>query len=626
MSIRFKVILPYLLLTLLVAVTGVYVVTNLVTNTLSERLTNQLLEAGRVVSDDMARLEISHVDAARIVAYTRGIAEAVAAGDKDALRALAMPTASGLNVSNLFIFDAQGQEILHYIQRPDGGLAEFASQPSVDFDAFVQDLLAKQDAESPPQRIITVDPVDGRYYYYTAIPILLNTRNIGAVLLGTPLDTILPDLKSTSLANIILYNDAGDVIGTTFGARSADPFFISGLNISPEIYRKVQQTEELVNGENLLVDGRWYRLARGTLRVADSELGIFAVALPLEFVLETGTISRNTYVALFTLAMLVVILVGYAISRIIIRPLSSLVDTSQAITAGDLTRRSGIRSADEIGTLANSFDKMTDRLQGYTAELEKKNKMLGQMDETKASFIQVSAHELRTPLTLIKGYAQMLQQKASEDLELESLSQGILDGYERMAAIVNNMLDVSKIDSQTLKISLGSVQMGLLVMQLQKDFQTAFKERNITLITKGLERLPLLKADPGLLKKAFYHLIINAIKYTPDGGEIIVSGRVLANNPHPTELEIIVEDTGIGIAAEHQDLIFEKFYQTGEVLLHSSGKTNYKGGGPGLGLAIAKGIIEAHHGTIWVESPGCDEENCPGSKFYVRLPLEWQAP
>ncbi len=99
---------------------------------------------------------------------------------------------------------------------------------------------------------------------------------------------------------------------------------------------------------------------------------------------------------------------------------------------------------------------------------------------------------------------------------------------------------------------------------------------------------------------------------------------MLIGNPKPTGLEIIVEDTGIGIDAAHKDLIFEKFFQTGEVLLHSSSKSNFKGGGPGLGLSIAQGIIEAHQGKIWVESPGYSESNCPGSKFYVHLPLEPQ--
>jgi signal transduction histidine kinase len=86
-------------------------------------------------------------------------------------------------------------------------------------------------------------------------------------------------------------------------------------------------------------------------------------------------------------------------------------------------------------------------------------------------------------------------------------------------------------------------------------------------------------------------------------------------------VEVIVSDSGIGIDPEHLDRIFEKFYQTGEVALHSTGKTKFKGGGPGLGLAIAKGIIEAHGGKIWAESEGHDEETCPGSRFHVVLPV-----
>jgi signal transduction histidine kinase len=83
----------------------------------------------------------------------------------------------------------------------------------------------------------------------------------------------------------------------------------------------------------------------------------------------------------------------------------------------------------------------------------------------------------------------------------------------------------------------------------------------------------------------------------------------------------VIGDTGIGIDPRQQELIFGKFYQTGELVLHSSGKTKFKGGGPGLGLAIARGVVDAHGGYVWVESPGYDEEKCPGSRFFVRLPL-----
>ena len=100
-----------------------------------------------------------------------------------------------------------------------------------------------------------------------------------------------------------------------------------------------------------------------------------------------------------------------------------------------------------------------------------------------------------------------------------------------------------------------------------------------------------------------------------------ISGRTIAGDPNEPEIEITVRDEGIGIDQQYQELIFEKFYQTGEGLIHSSGKTKFKGSGPGLGLALARGLLNAHHGRIWVESPGHDEENFPGSTFYIRLPL-----
>jgi signal transduction histidine kinase len=320
--------------------------------------------------------------------------------------------------------------------------------------------------------------------------------------------------------------------------------------------------------------------------------------------------------------MLGVILMGYLISRLIVNPLYKLVSASQAVADGNLSQRSGVKSKDEIGLLANTFDTMTTRLQRRTAELRRTYRTLEQMDRTKSNFIEVSAHELRTPLTIINGYTEMLKLRSSNDPDLLVMSKGILDGYDRMIGIVNSMLDVSKIDSQTLQVSRSPVQANLLIHRVHKNLQQALEERKIKfVIHPNLDQMPPFWADPELLNKVFYQIIINAIKYTPDGGIIRVNGRVLSHGDK-NEIELVVRDTGIGIASQHQDLIFEKFFQTGEVRYHSSGKTKFKGGGPGLGLAIAKGIVEAHHGRIWAVSPGYNEETCPGSAFYVRLPCE----
>jgi signal transduction histidine kinase len=374
-------------------------------------------------------------------------------------------------------------------------------------------------------------------------------------------------------------------------------------------------------GNNFKLDERDYRLLRGSLQVGNDRLGVFAVVLPLDFVMQSGEESRSTYIQLFALVMLVVIVVGFIVSRLITRPLYSLVNTSQAIAGGDLEQRTGIRSSDEIGELAATFDDMTGKLQERTIELEQMNERLRKMDRTKTNFIQISAHELRTPLTLIMGYSQMLEQDTQNHPELLKLAQGILEGSERMTDIVDSMLDVSRIDSKALVLRRVSMGMDVVIRKVSKVFNEALHERDIKLDTEKLGELPSVLADPELIQKVFYHLIINAIKFTPDGGSIKVTGRYLNGDVLP-QVEVTVADTGIGIDPASTLTVFEKFGQTGEVLLHSSGKTKFKGGGPGLGLTIARGIVSAHGGNIRVESPGYSEKTFPGSRFIVTLPVE----
>ena len=623
-SIRIKVILPYLLLTLLVAITGAYMVTSLVTDSLTERLNNQLLEAGRVVSDNFARQEIRHVDNARVIVFTKGMAEALRDEDRASLASLAIPAAGGFGIENLIIANMQAQEMLHLHIQADQAYLD-VTEPSREVSLnIVQELLQARNPDNLPTRVISKDPANNRWYYFTAIPFTADNEMLGVVVVGTSLDTIMPYLKSTSLADVVIYGEDGMALGSTLQAQGEDETaFFSTLSIPATLYQEVATAEDLVFGENLSVGRRSYSLVRGKLQISSNLLGVFAVVLPSDYVVQTGAVNRNLYVIIFSLAMVFVIVLGYVISRLIINPLASLVQTSQAIAGGDLTQRTNIQSKDEIGTLANTFDGMTANLQQRTIELERTNKILERMDRTKASFIHIAAHELRTPLTLIQGYTYMLQQKGKTDPDIATMSNGIMDGFTRIEAVVNSMLDVSKIDSKSLKISTTDSKLDFIISKAKKSFDDALIERNLELTNEGLENLPMIAVDAEMMRKVFYHVIMNAIKYTPDGGKINISGKRIGDGAKP-EVEIAVSDTGIGIAPENQELVFEKFYQTGEVMLHSSGKTKFKGGGPGLGLAIARGIVEAHNGRIWLESPGYDEEINPGTTVYVRLPVNGQ--
>jgi signal transduction histidine kinase len=257
------------------------------------------------------------------------------------------------------------------------------------------------------------------------------------------------------------------------------------------------------------------------------------------------------------------------------------------------------------------------------ADLQRTNNILRQLDRNKLEFIQVAAHELRTPLTVLNGYVKLLRSfpDISNNPVVTDVINGIIKGSERIHEVVNLMLDVTRIDTETLKVVPEAVPLMDIIQNLVRDLERAAAERRLVFsIVYGADT-PNIYGDPSLIRKALYQLIINAIKYTPDGGRIAITTRSCRVDSEVPGAEIIVKDTGIGLDKEHYELIFEKFYQVGSVAIHSSGRTTFKGGGPGLGLAIVRGVTRAHGGKVWVESPGHDEVNLPGSTFFLQLPI-----
>lgn len=277
--------------------------------------------------------------------------------------------------------------------------------------------------------------------------------------------------------------------------------------------------------------------------------------------------------------------------------------------------------------LVESLTRLNNEFRRAYAALERANAHLERLDRTKSDFISIASHELRTPLSVIQGYSEILIEEdlIKQNPHYAKMVAGIRSGIKRLHEIVESMLDMASIDTRSLQLSTEPVSLHVLIRMILESITKSDYDRKLEIEVEDMRHLPPLIADPEALRKVFTHLILNAIKFTPDGGKIHISGRTLppeGNTLPEGGVEILVSDTGIGIAPEYQDLIFTKFYQTGKVSLHSSGRTKFKGGGQGLGLSIAKGIVDAHGGRIRVESPGYNEETCPGSKFYVVLPLK----
>lgn len=268
--------------------------------------------------------------------------------------------------------------------------------------------------------------------------------------------------------------------------------------------------------------------------------------------------------------------------------------------------------------------KLVDRLETKIIELQEVNGQLQKVDKLKTDFITLAAHELRTPITLVYGYTRLLQSTmrnlgaSSAESGVGELADRIFESVHRLNEVVNDILNIALIESDEMHLVRQSVDLAEVVEAALRELDLGKTNRNLNISLEALDGLPHIQADPRRLQQVFWNLLSNAIKFTPDGGYIVVKGW-LVDTPHPG-ITIAVRDTGIGINAADHDGIFEQFYIVGDTAYHSTSKTAFRGGGMGLGLPIARGIVAAHGGRIWVESEKHNPKTNPGTTFYVYLP------
>jgi len=278
--------------------------------------------------------------------------------------------------------------------------------------------------------------------------------------------------------------------------------------------------------------------------------------------------------------------------------------------------------------LVSDLKRLNAEMTVLNDELTRTNRRLEKLDAAKTHFIQIASHELRTPLTQVRGYADIMadavQTSTPTPAQMAQISQGIGRATMRLEEIITAMLDVSEIDVEALSLRRTPLSVAAVVRMATENYQDAIKLRRQTLTVDNLEGLPPIQGDLQRLCQAFKNILGNCIKFTPDGGSIYIAGTFVlepAGNGSATRyVEITIRDTGIGIDPDDKELIFEKFYRVGSPDLHSTGSIKFKGAGPGLGLPIARGIVQAHGGKVWVESTMHDEVSFPGSTFHVLLP------
>jgi signal transduction histidine kinase len=295
-----------------------------------------------------------------------------------------------------------------------------------------------------------------------------------------------------------------------------------------------------------------------------------------------------------------------------IRRRCSPVEAVGLLTAADAIYSPAVAYLSQLETDALLADMRT--------QLYEARQQLERLEKSKTDFVAVAAHELRTPITLVEGYTSIIRstyRTFAEDQVGGTLLDGIDGGIRRLREIISDMIDVSLISLEMLELHLQPTWLPQIMDALERSLRPTLRERALELVLDRdtIPRRPMY-ADPERLLQVFHKIVANAIKFTPDGGRIEIRGRELTGF-----VDITVTDNGIGISANDLQHIFGMFSTLADPSLHSSGKTKFRGGGPGLGLFISKGIVEAHGGNIWAESPGFNEETCPGSAFHILIPM-----
>ena len=254
-------------------------------------------------------------------------------------------------------------------------------------------------------------------------------------------------------------------------------------------------------------------------------------------------------------------------------------------------------------------------------ELIRNNAELKRVSDLKSNFLSIASHELKTPLTSIKGYSDIIIDTMKQKLDSGTyrMIESINRAADRLHKVVNNILDVTRIEQKRLRLKPERLDMAALARECIEELSQFSLKRNIRFECVAQENLPPFLGDAMRMQQVFTNLFTNALKFSPDNSLVQVRIGLLT----PSEFHIVIKDQGIGIEKSEQKKIYDPFYEVANANRHSTDFSKFMGGGTGLGLSIVKGIIERHGGRIWVESEGpTDENKFPGSEFHIVVPVE----
>jgi signal transduction histidine kinase len=615
-GLQFKLIVPYVMLTVLIAGIGLFVITRLVTSSLQERFVNQLFESTRVASDAIVRQERLKLEILRQAAFTEGVTEAIIAKDTDQLEELLTPVAAvKMDADSISVIDEKGVELLTLGRHPD--TLQLLRGQGIDFSSLemVQKILSGVSDEQGDKYVGLLNTSYGPALITGAPVYGPNDEVVGGIMVGTQLQKLLTEIKARelALADLVIFDEDRQSILATTLVEPDEGFapLISKVQMFSQADLDKPHPLELYN--------RDYQMTFTELVLRQEKLGWLGIILPSSYVVLAGATSRDLYVMVFAIGTVAMIVVGYLISQSIANPILKLRSLTQAVAAGDLEQTSGLERSDEIGELAEAFDIMTLRLRERTLEAARlyeeaiqRNQELAETNErlraTQLQLIQSEklaaigqltagiVHDVKNPLTVIKGVAELLLYEEQLNAEIKSEVSLIRESALKANNIVSDLLKFSRQS----KPEMGEQDIRETIEAALRLTAYPIRKAHVQVIKDLPEHAVTMTYDVQQIEQVLVNIISNAVQAMPGGGTLRVnlsqSDGVVA---------IAIQDSGTGISPDHITRIFDPFFTT-----------KPEGEGTGLGLSVSYGIISNHSGRIDVQS-----ELGQGSTFTIILPM-----
>jgi C4-dicarboxylate-specific signal transduction histidine kinase len=530
-GLQFKLIIPYVLLTVIIAGIGIFVITRLVTSSIRERFVNQLYESARVTSDAIVRHERLMLEILRQAAFTEGVTEAIMSKDPAELEELLTPVAAVRgDIDSITIIDENGVELLTLGKDPN--TLQLLRNQGVDFSdiELTQKILAGT-SDAQGDKYVGILTTGYGPTLVTGAPVYGPSGDVvGGVMVGSQLQRLLNGIKAQDLAltDLVVFDaDRQNIIATTLVTpdEGFDP-----------LITEVQQLSgaELEKSHPLKLYNRDFQIALTQLMLRQDQLGWLGVVLPSSYVVSAEATSRNIFVLIFAIGTVAMVVVGYLISQSIARPILKLRSLTQAVATGDLNQTSCLNRSDEIGELADTFDLMTEKLRERTAEADRlyeeavqRNIELAEINErlrsTQLQLIQSEklaaigqltagiVHDVKNPLTVIKGVAELLLYEDQMDPDVKSEISLIRESALKANNIVSDLLKFSRQS----KPDMGEQDICETVEAALRLTAYTIRKAHVQVVKELPDHPVVMTYDVQQIEQVLVNVITNAIQAMP---------------------------------------------------------------------------------------------------------------